>query len=291
MNPVRNGTSVTNAFSVDVEDWFQVSDFEDQVRPEEWDRYESRVERNTKRLLRLLGEFGVKGTFFILTWNAERFPALVEAIAADGHEVATHGYAHRLVYELGRDLYRRDLERSLETLERIVGVRPRGYRAPSFSVTSRSMWALDVMLESGIDYDSSIFPVRDSLYGMPGALRFPFVIHAAGPRRLVEFPMTTARLGRRTLPLGGGAYLRLLPYAYMRWGMRQVNRAGEAAIVYLHPWEIDPDQPRLKSRGKRGVSTHYVNLRTMEGKLRRLLSDFRFAPVSQVLAERGLLPA
>jgi polysaccharide deacetylase family protein (PEP-CTERM system associated) len=283
--------AVTNAFSVDVEDWFQVSDFEAQVRLDDWDRYESRVVENTRRILRLLAEFRVKGTFFILTWNAERHPGLVEEIAADGHEIATHGYSHRLVYEQGRDLYREDLDRSLSTLERIIGQRPRGYRAPSFSVTSRSMWALDVMLESGIDYDSSIFPVQDSLYGIPGALRFPFVIHSAGARQLIEFPMTTARIRNRNLPLGGGAYLRLLPYSYMRWGMRRVNREGEPAIVYLHPWEVDPAQPRLKSRGKRGISTHYVNLHAMEDKLRRLLSDFSFVPVSQVLRERGLLPS
>jgi len=283
--------TVTNAFSVDVEDWFQVSDFEAQVSFSDWDRYESRVERNTRRVLSLLAEFKVKATFFILTWNAERFPGLVEEIAADGHEVATHGYSHRLVYEQGKDLYRRDLEKSQEILRRILGHPVRGYRAPSFSVTAQSMWALDVMLETGIEYDSSIFPVRDLLYGMPGALRFPFVIHSAGSRKLVEFPMTTTRLANRNLPLGGGAYLRLLPYQYMRWGMRRVNREGEVAVVYLHPWEIDPAQPRLKSRGKRGISTHYVNLGSMEGKLRRLLTDFRFAPVSQVLKDRGLLAA
>jgi polysaccharide deacetylase family protein (PEP-CTERM system associated) len=286
--PTADGRMV-NAFSVDVEDWFQVSDFEEQVRLDEWDRYESRVVGNTRRLLRLLREFRVKGTFFVLTWNAERHPGLVEEIAAEGHEVATHGYAHRLVYEQGRDLYRRDLERSIEILERIVGRRPRGYRAPSFSVTSRSMWALDVMLENGLEYDSSIFPVRDSLYGVPGAVRFPFVIHTAGARRLIEFPMTTAQVAGRNLPLGGGAYLRLLPYAYMRWGMRRVNREGQPAVVYLHPWEIDTEQPRLKSRGKRGVSTHYINLHAMEHKLRRLLTDFRFAPVGEVLAAHGLL--
>jgi len=283
--------TVTNAFSVDVEDWFQVSDFEAQVSFSDWDRYESRVERNTRRVLSLLAEFKVKATFFILTWNAERFPGLVEQIAAEGHEVATHGYSHRLVYEQGKDLYRRDLEKSQEILCRILGHPVRGYRAPSFSVTARSMWALDVMLETGIEYDSSIFPVRDLLYGMPGALRFPFVIHSAGSRKLVEFPMTTTRLGNRNLPLGGGAYLRLLPYQYMRWGMRRVNREGEVAVVYLHPWEIDPAQPRLKSRGKRGISTHYVNLGSMEDKLRRLLTDFCFAPVSQVLKDRGLLAA
>jgi polysaccharide deacetylase family protein (PEP-CTERM system associated) len=282
---------IVNAFSVDVEDWYQVSDFEDQIRLHEWDRYESRVVPNTRRVLKLLAEHGVRGTFFILTWNAERHPGLVEEIAAAGHEIATHGYGHRLVYEQGKDLYRRDLELSQQILERILGHTARGYRAPSFSVTSQSMWALDVMLESGIEYDSSIFPVQDSLYGIPGALRFPFVIHSRGERELVEFPMTTARLAGRNLPLGGGAYLRLLPYAYMRWGMRRVNREGQPAVVYLHPWEIDPDQPRLKSRGKRGFSTHYVNLDSMEKKLRRLLSDFRFAPISEVLAEHGWLPS
>ena len=278
---------ITNAFSVDVEDWYQVSDFEEQVRLEEWDRYESRVVPNTRRLLKLLDEFDVKGTFFILTWNAERHPGLVEEIAAAGHEIATHGYAHRLVYEQGRDLYKQDLERSQEILMGILGEPVKGYRAPSFSVTSRSMWALDVMLEAGLEYDSSIFPVQDALYGIPGALRFPFVIHQSGTQKLVEFPMTTAKLGSKNLPLGGGAYLRLLPYQYMRWGMRRVNREGEPALVYLHPWEIDPDQPRIKSRGKRGFSTHYLRLDAMEDKLRRLLSDFRFAPMSQVLAERG----
>ena len=280
---------VLNAFSVDVEDWYQVSDFEAQVRFDEWDRYESRVVANTRRVLALLDEFGVKGTFFILTWNAERHPELVEDIASRGHEVATHGYAHRLVYEQGRDLYRQDLERSQQILERITGKRARGYRAPSFSVTAKSMWALDVMLECGIEYDSSIFPVQDALYGVPGALRFPFVIHSVGERQLVEFPMTTARVGKRNLPLGGGAYLRVLPYPYMRWGMRRVNKEGQSAVVYLHPWEIDPEHPRLHSRGKRGVSSHYINLRAMEDKLRRLLSDFRFAPVSEVLKQRGFL--
>lgn len=282
--------AVTNAFSIDVEDWFQVSDFEDQVRPEDWDSHESRVVASTRRLLQLLDEFRVKATFFILTWNAERYPELVLEIAAGGHEIATHGHAHRLVYELGEDLFRRDLDRSIAILERITGSVPRGYRAPSFSVTARSMWALPAMLDAGLEYDSSVFPVQDALYGVPGARRFPFVIHEDRGRRLVEFPMTTAQVAGRNLPLGGGAYLRVLPYPYMRWGMRQVNRRGEPAVVYLHPWEVDPGHPRIASRGKRGFSTHYLNLAAMEGKLRRLLSDFRFAPVRDVLAERGFLP-
>lgn len=281
---------IVNAFSVDVEDWYQVSDFEEQVRLEDWDRYESRIVRNTRRILELLSEFGVKGTFFILTWNAVRHPELVEEIASEGHEIATHGYAHRLVYEQGRDLYKEDLERSQDILHRILGKAVRGYRAPSFSVTSRSLWALDVMLEAGIEYDSSIFPVKDSLYGIPGARRFPYIIHEAKGRSLLEFPMSTTQMGSRNLPLGGGAYLRLLPYRYMRWGMNRVNAEGEPALVYLHPWEIDPDQPRLNIRGKRGFSTHYMKLHVMEEKLRRLLSDFRFAPMGEVLAKQDELP-
>ncbi len=278
-----------NAFSVDVEDWFQVSDFESRIRRRDWDRYESRVLASTRRLLALLREHRTKATFFILTWNAERWPVLVEEIAADGHEIASHGHSHELVYELGRDGFRRDLDRSIEILSRITGRPVPGYRAPSFSVTAKSLWALDVMLEAGLDWDSSVFPVEDSLYGIPGAQRFPYTIHERDGRQLVEFPMTTARLLNRNLPMGGGAYLRVLPYPYLRSGMRQVNAAGHPAVVYLHPWEIDPEHPRLRIEGKRGFSSHYLRLRTMETKLGRLLSDFRFAPIGEVLGKLGLL--
>jgi polysaccharide deacetylase family protein (PEP-CTERM system associated) len=272
-----------NAFSVDVEDWYQASDFETVARFPSWDTFESRVTRNTERLLALLAEYGVKGTFFVLTWNAERHPQLVRRIAGAGHEVASHGYGHRLIYEQTPEEFRRDLSRSKATLEDIIGQEVLGYRAPSFSLTQASLWALDVLLECGIRYDSSIFPVRDRLYGIPDARRFPFVIRARGERRLVEFPMTTARAFDRNWPLGGGGYLRILPYRYMRWGMRRVNREGQPALVYIHPWELDPEQPRLPANGRRGFSTHYINLRRTEGKLRRLLRDFSFAPARQVL--------
>lgn len=281
--------TIVNGFSVDVEDWFQVSDFEDSIPLANWDRYESRVVANTRRILALLREFDVRGTFFILTWNAVRHPELVAEIAADGHEIATHGHTHRLVYEQGRDLYKEDLERSLEILRAVPGVEVLGYRAPSFSITAKSMWALDIMLEAGLRYDSSVFPVQDALYGIPGAKRFPFLVHERDGRQLAEFPMTTTRLGQRNLPLGGGAYLRLLPYRYMQWGMRRVNDEGQPAVVYLHPWEIDPDHPRLPIRGKRGFSTHYWRLDAMEDKLRRLLADFSFAPIREVLESAGFL--
>ncbi len=280
-----NGNTPVNAFSVDVEDWYQVADFDAVIPFADWDRYESRIARNTDVVLRLLDEGGCRGTFFVLTWNAERHPEIVRRIAAAGHEVATHGYAHRIVYEQTPEEFRSDVERAKKTLEDITGEGILGYRAPSFSFTKRSLWAPDVLLDLGFRYDSSVFPVRDSLYGMPDAERFPYVIREREGRRLVEFPITTTELLGRNLPLGGGGYLRVFPYRYMRWGMRRVNRReGRSAVVYIHPWEIDPEQPRVKTAGKRGFSSHYVNLGRTEAKLRRLLRDFRFAPMRDLLA-------
>jgi polysaccharide deacetylase family protein (PEP-CTERM system associated) len=273
-----------NGFSVDVEDWYQVADFDAVVPRTDWSRYESRLARNTDRVLALLDEVGVKGTFFVLAWNAERHPEVVRRIAAAGHEVASHGYGHRLIYEQSPEEFRDDVVRAKTILEDVTGTPVLGYRAPSFSITGRSLWALDVLLDGGYRYDSSVFPVRDALYGLPGARRHPYVIRERDGRRLVEFPITTTPAFGRNLPLGGGGYLRLLPYGYMRWGMRRVNRReGAAAVVYVHPWELDPDQPRLRTAGRRGFSTHYVGLRRTEAKLRRLLRDFRFAPLRDVL--------
>jgi len=279
----HNGTPL-NAFSVDVEDWYQVADFDAVIPFESWDGQESRVLASTERVLALLDEFGVKGTFFVLTWNAERHPEVVRRIGAGGHEIATHGYAHRIVYEQTPDQFRNDVERAKKTLEDITGTAVLGYRAPSFSFTQRSLWAPDVLLDLGFRYDSSVFPVRDALYGMPDAQRFPYVIRERDGRRLIEFPITTTPFLGRNLPLGGGGYLRVFPYAYMRWGMRRVNhREGKPAMFYLHPWEVDPGQPRVKTAGKRGFSSHYVNLARTEHKLRRLLGDFRFAPIRDLL--------
>jgi polysaccharide deacetylase family protein (PEP-CTERM system associated) len=278
---------VTHAFSVDVEDWYQVSDFEELVSFSAWDRYERRVLPNTERVLGVLADAGVRATFFILSWNAERHPELARMIASAGHEIASHGYAHGLAYEVGEAAFRADVERSKKILEDLTGTPVLGYRAPSFSITTRSLWALDVLLDLGFRYDSSIFPVQDRLYGIPGAQRFPFCIASRNGHALTEFPISTVRWAGRTLPLGGGAYLRLLPYAYTRWGLRRVETEGRAAIMYVHPWELDPDQPRLRARGKRGLSTHYYRLATTERKLRRLLADFRFAPVATVLGLAG----
>jgi polysaccharide deacetylase family protein (PEP-CTERM system associated) len=289
--PVRaqDGRPV-NGFSVDVEDWYQVADFQAVIGFDDWDKHESRVLRNTERILEILDDAGgVKGTFFVLTWNAERHPEVVRRIAAAGHEIASHGYAHKLIYDQTPEEFRADVTRAKEILEDLTGTPILGYRAPSFSVTARSLWALDVLLDCGFRYDSSVFPVRDSLYGLPDAQRFPYVIRERDGRRLVEFPMTTTALFGRNLPLGGGAYLRVLPYQYMAWGMRRVNRDEEQpAVVYIHPWEVDPGQPRLRTAGRRGFSSHYLNLNRTEAKLRRLLRDFRFAPIREVIEVLGL---
>lgn len=275
---------VVNAFSVDVEDWYQVSDLEAVVDRASWDRQESRVGRSTDRILALLADAGVRATFFVLAWNAERHPDIVRTIAAAGHEVASHGYAHRLIYEQTPDAFRADVTRAKKLLEDVTGHAVLGYRAPSLSITPRSEWALDVLIDAGFRYDSSVIPIRDALYGHPAAGRFPYVIREAGGRRLVEFPITTARVLGRNLPLGGGGWLRVFPYAYFRWGMRRVNRRErQPAVVYIHPWEIDAGQPRLRTAGKRGFSTHYVGLAGTEAKLRRLLREFRFAPLRDVL--------
>ncbi|PWU23171.1 MAG: polysaccharide deacetylase family protein [Candidatus Rokuibacteriota bacterium] len=275
-----------NAFSVDVEDWYQVSDFEAVVDFSNWGGYESRVVRNTERVLQLLADHRVTATFFVLTWNAERHPELVRRIADAGHEIASHGYRHRLIYEQTPAAFRDDVMRSKKILEDATGTAVLGYRAPSFSLTRASLWALDVLLECGFRYDSSIFPISDRLYGIPNARRFPFAIRTDGERTLWEFPMSTAHAAGRNWPLGGGAYLRLFPYRYMRWGIRRVNREGQPALVYVHPWELDPEQPRIKTSGKRGVSTHYLNLHRTEAKLRRLLQDFAFASAREILELR-----
>jgi polysaccharide deacetylase family protein (PEP-CTERM system associated) len=274
---------VTHAFSIDVEDWYQVSDFEEVVEFSAWRWYESRIIQNTERLLGLLAEARVAATFFILAWNVKRHPELPRMIATAGHEIASHGYAHGLAYELGPEPFRQDVERSKKLLEDVTGTPVVGYRAPSFSITKRSLWALDVLLDLGFQYDSSIFPVRDPLYGIPGARRFPFPVTRNG-RTLTEFPISTVRWAGRTLPVGGGAYLRLMPYRYTRWGLRRLEKERRPAILYVHPWELDPGQPRISVRGKRGISTHYFRLRTTEGKVRRLLAEFQFAPVAQVLS-------
>ena len=273
---------MVNAMTVDVEDYFQVSAFDHVVKRDAWPGMESRVVANTERLLQLFDEFDVRGTFFVLGWVAERHPSLVRRIVAQGHELASHGYGHRLVYSQTPDEFRNDVRRAKRLLEDAGGVEVRGYRAPSFSVTSRSLWALDVLLEEQYRYDASIFPIRHDRYGIPDAPRWPHTIERPAGR-VYEVPGSTVRLGGTNLPVAGGGYFRVLPYAWTRFGISRVNRLERQPVVfYLHPWEIDPDQPRLQA-GVLSRFRHYRNLHQTENRLRRLMRDFQFAPLASVL--------
>ena len=275
-------TPVLNAMTIDVEDYFQVSAFEGIAPRHTWDSFESRVVANTERLLTIFDEAGVKATFFVLGWVAERYPDLVRKIAGEGHEIASHGYAHRLVYDLTRDGFRDDVRRSKDLLESAAGARVYGYRAPSYSVTPRSLWALDILIEEGYGYDSSIFPIHHDRYGIPVSPRQPYVLEREAGS-LIEAPGSAIRVGPMNLPVGGGGYFRLLPYRWTQWGIARMNaREQRPAIFYLHPWEIDPDQPRLAA-GRLSRFRHYRNLDQTETRLRRLLSDFQFGPMRQVL--------
>jgi polysaccharide deacetylase family protein (PEP-CTERM system associated) len=273
---------VVSAFSVDVEDYFHVEALRHAVDPADWDSMEQRVEPNTRRLLALLDEFGVHGTFFVLGWVAERRPALVADIHAAGHEVAIHGYDHRPITGMSPEGFREDLRRAKGVVEDLVGAPVLGYRAPTYSVVRDTLWALDVMAEEGLAYDSSVFPIVHDRYGIPDADRHPRTEDRGG-RSLVEFPISTVRLWGRNLPFVGGGYLRLLPMPYVRWGMRRVTGAERRpTMLYVHPWEIDPGQPVLEvNRVTR--YRHYHNLGRVEDRLRSLLGEFRFDTVRSVL--------
>ncbi|MBN2021544.1 MAG: DUF3473 domain-containing protein [Pirellulales bacterium] len=266
---------------MDVEDYFQVSGFERNVRREDWDDYASRVVGNTGRLLDLLDRHEVKGTFFVLGWVGRRHPELVRRIHGRGHEIASHGFWHRLVYDQSPEEFRRDVVESRDVLADAIGERIDVYRAPSFSITKRSLWALDVLVEEGFRVDSSVFPVLHDRYGIPGAQRG---IHrvATSAGAIWEFPMPTVRLAGRSVPVGGGGYFRLYPIGWsLRW-LARVNRE-RPFVFYVHPWEIDPDQPRIPTRGLLSRARHYVNLASTERKLGVLLARFRFGRIRDVI--------
>ena len=274
-----------NAFTVDVEEWFQVSAFESHIARESWCELAPRVVESTGRILDLLDERGAKGTFFVLGWVAERHPALIERIAGAGHEVASHGYCHvRATQQTPRELAA-DVSRTKALLEDTSGTAVRGYRAASFSIGRDNLWALDVLREAGYEYSSSIYPVRHDLYGMPEAPRFAFRCPRSG---LLEIPVTTVKLMGRNLPCGGGGYFRLLPYAYFRWALGRVNgQEGRAAGFYTHPWETDPGQPRQDGLALKSRFRHYVNLERTEARLRRLLGEFEWGRMDEIFADGG----
>ncbi|WP_022682766.1 XrtA system polysaccharide deacetylase [Sphingobium bisphenolivorans] len=275
-----------NALSVDVEDWFQVGAFERTIRREDWASLGHRVERNTDAVLALFDEAGVKATFFTLGWVAERYPALMRRIAAAGHEVASHGYDHARVFTFTPEQFRDDLRKSRAVLEDASGQAVIGYRAPSFSIDRRTPWAHAVLAEEGYAYSSSVAPVRHDHYGWPESPRFAW--RPVEGSALVELPVTTARLAGRTLAAGGGGFFRLLPYRFSRWAIGQVNgQEQRPAIVYFHPWEIDPDQPRVDAAPLRSRLRHYSRLSAMAGKLRRLMQDFEWTRVDALVRQEA----
>jgi polysaccharide deacetylase family protein (PEP-CTERM system associated) len=267
--------------TVDVEDYFQASAFDRMVSRSSWSERESRVVPNTRRLLELFDRRQVRGTFFILGWVAERFPALVREIASCGHELASHGFHHQLLYTLTPDQFRDDVRRAKAAIEDAGGCRVRGYRAPSFSIVQSSLWALDVLIEEGHTYDASIFPIHHDRYGIPDAPRMAHVIKR-GAGSIVEIPASTVRVGKSNLPIAGGGYFRLLPYAFTRWGISRVNAAGEPVVFYIHPWEIDPGQPRLPV-SRLTALRHYSNLDDTLTRLERMVGDFDFNTIAATL--------
>ena len=328
--------------TIDLEDYFMVSAFEKVVKREEWERYDSRIERNTYRLLEILDESGsayrakrlanelapcasphtpnrIKATFFCLAWVAERYPGLIKEIHREGHEIASHGYNHRLVYEMAPYEFRLDVRKSKRILEDKIGEDVIGYRAPSYSITKKSLWALEILAEEGYHYDSSIFPIHHDRYGIPDAPRFPFLISMNGnsvikfddlnlnsevslhsafrnPRcstpssglptlkYLLEFPLSTIRLGGMNIPISGGGYFRLFPYSSIKKRLTKINRMeGMPFIFYLHPWEIDPEQPRIDGISRKSRFRHYVNIGKTENRFSRILSDFRLSSILDVL--------
>jgi polysaccharide deacetylase family protein (PEP-CTERM system associated) len=264
----------THILSVDVEDYFQTEAFSSTAPRREWDQYPSRVEANTLRLLDIFEHADAKATFFVLGWVADRFPSLVREIAARGHELACHSYWHRTVYSLDPETFREDTRSAIRAIEDASGIRVSGYRAPTWSITRNSLWALRILAEEGITYDSSIFPIRHDLYGIPGAPAHPYFMKA-GEQSLLEVPPATLTCGPFKFPAAGGGYLRIFPLLYTRLAIQQIEKKSRPAVIYLHPWEIDPKQPRLAG-SRKSRFRQYFGLDSLEKKLCRLLASYRF---------------
>jgi polysaccharide deacetylase family protein (PEP-CTERM system associated) len=272
-------TAIVNTMTIDVEDYFQVGAFADRIARDAWDAYPCRVERNIDVILDLLAGAGATATFFTLGWIAERYPAMVRRIADAGHELASHGFGHERATAQARDAFAADIRLAKAVLEDIAGHEVIGYRAPNFSVGDDNRWAFDCMAEAGYRYSSSLYPIRHDHYGVPDAPRFA---HEVRPG-LMEIPIATVRMFGRNLPAGGGGYFRLLPYALSRWSIRRVNAVDRMpAMFYFHPWEIDPEQPRVDGASAKSRFRHYVNLSRMQARLKRLVADFRWSRVDRV---------
>lgn len=282
--------SVRNALTVDVEDYFQVSAFAAHISRDSWDALPCRVERNIDVILGLFAEHGARATFFTLGWIAERYPRIVRDIVAQGHELASHGYGHLRASDQNRGEFLKDIARAKHLLEDIGGVEVKGYRAPSFSIGRSNLWAQACLKEAGYRYSSSVYPIRHDHYGMHEAPRFAFFPEEGDG--LLEVPVTTVRVMKQNLPAGGGGYFRLLPYRVSRWCIERVNQVdGKPCIFYFHPWEIDPEQPRQAGVGLKTRFRHYVNLSTMEGRIRRLCRDFRWDRMDNIFLAPPAAPA
>ncbi|GAB3248739.1 XrtA system polysaccharide deacetylase [Chitinimonas naiadis] len=274
-----NSNNIKNALTIDVEDYFQVSAFAPYIRRDQWDTRDCRVERNMERILALLEARQAKATFFTLGWIAERYPQVVQRIVAGGHELASHGYGHQRASELSEADFLDDITRSKQLLEDLSGQEVKGYRAPSFSISTANLWAFDCLEKAGYRYSSSIYPIQHDHYGMPDAPRFAHQVR----KGLLEVPVTTARLFDRNWPASGGGYFRLMPYQMSRWLLQRVNQVDQqAAIFYFHPWEIDAEQPRIDGINLKTRFRHYLNLHRMEARLQRLLGDFNWGRMDEV---------
>jgi len=279
-----------NAFTVDVEDYFQVEGFAKAIDRSSWEGFRTRVGESNSLLLDILARHKVRATFFVLGWVARKHPEIVRQIVASGHELASHGMSHRLIYSQTPEEFRRET-RDAKALLEDLGQRPVvGYRAATYSITSRSLWALDVLCEEGFQYDSSIFPMRHDRYGIPDAEPRPHVLTTPGGGRLVEFPISVLRYGGAKIPVAGGGYFRLFPYRFTRWALRKLNSQQQEFVFYVHPWEVDPDQPRVEEASALSRFRHYLNLDRCAERLSRLLGDFEFDTMRSVLARRNLLP-
>ena len=274
--------TITNAMTIDVEDYFQVSAFAPHIDRSTWDTRECRVERNVGRILEMLDANGTKATFFTLGWLAQRYPALVRSIVESGHELASHGFGHERASDLSEAAFKEDIVLAKKLLEDIGGVEVKGYRAPSFSIGEGNLWAFDCLAEAGYRYSSSVYPIRHDHYGMPDSPRHVYLVRPD----LLEVPITTLRVFNRNFPSSGGGYFRLLPYALSRWMLNRVNQEdGEAGIFYFHPWEIDTGQPRIAGIGSKTRFRHYVNIERMERRLTQLFKDFRWGRMDQIFLE------
>lgn len=280
--------SVTNAISIDVEDYFQVSAFENSIDRRDWDSLEHRVGKNIDRILAIFSAANVKATFFVLGWVAERYPGIVENIVNAGHELASHGYGHQRVSDLSRDEFIKDIERAKTILDQLAAQPVIGYRAPSYSINDRNIWAFQALKETGHVYSSSIYPIKHDHYGFPSAPRFAFKETGSD---IIEIPITTTRFFNGLYPAGGGGFFRFYPYQLSRWAIDRVNRKdGQPAIFYLHPWEIDPEQPRQTNISLKTRFRHYLNLGKTESRLIRLLSDFKWGRMDEVFLNNGSIP-